>query len=560
MAFFPRLLQFLLISTLWGPAFHGEAGTVPPKNPWLADSHWPVIHGGSDSQKVSPYAGPIAPRGEQGRQLSNSEIIFKALGPIELISLNYSQPYPDGRQAIWVGSHQHLVKLDASNLDVLSTYVMRSGLYTGAGEVNNILSVYDALVAKGDYQGLFDEVDRVAGTLLRDDQMGNAYALVTHKNERLFYFRDDQTGKRYLRFFGDAVAGDIDSAIELKHQWQIPEVDGKPFVPFVFNMTFDGWLVMLSNTGVLMSVAQDFSRYHTIDLAADKKAADPTLDSMRGYVRNGINIDANNGIYVVTRDQMIRVQWTGSGFSTKAEDGAWALPYPPGENGSGTTPVLMGFGEDEDRLVLIGDGESDDPRLMLFWRDEIPEDWHGLDGYDRRVAAVAEVTFQPGVKSRARIENSPAVMDWGIFIAPESPSQPIEDQGSVVKNFLAEAISASLPGMEAVGAAKWQWDPEKNLLEQVWLSPLKLAGSMCSPSRPSQMLYCIGRRDNQFTLEAIDWHTGAPASHWMLGVSMKFFPYNNLVVAPNGAVDLHGWLGMGLVRMLPNGASKTGTP
>jgi hypothetical protein len=252
---------------------------------------------------------------------------------------------------------------------------------------------------------------------------------------------------------------------------------------------------------------------------------------------------------------MMRVQWTGSDFSMDPALGAWQAPYPSGVAGSGTTPVLMGFGTAEDHLVLIADGMSDDPRLMLFWRDQIPADWPGLPGYDRRVAGVAEVGFVPGQKSRARVENSPAVMGWGIFATPESPAVPAAKQDSFVKNFLAEVISTALPGSEAVGGTKWEWDPQTRELKQMWMSDLKLSASMCSISRPNELIYCIGRRANNFTLEALHWRDGSPAFHYILGPSMKYYAYNNLVVTPTGAVDLHAWLGMGLVRIDPRPAS-----
>jgi hypothetical protein len=525
------------------------AANPPPQNPWFAHSHWPILHGGSDAQKASPFAGPIAPKGDSGRQLVGDEIQFVPTGFISPISINWSGPYADGRQAIWVGTHQHIMKLDSETLDVLSTYVMRPGLYTGAGEIDRITKEMDEAVANKDYERLFNIVDKSSGDLLRDPHTGNCYAIMNNRNERTFYYRDRETGKGYLRFFGDSVEGDIDSPIELKREWEIPTVNGKAFIPFATNMTFDGWLVLASNSGILMAISEDLSTYYTIDLAADKKI-DESLDSISSYVRSGIDIDPDNGVYVVTDDYMVRVQWTGEGFSLDPETGAWKATYPNGPRGSGTTPVLMGFGE-EDKLVLIGDGTAEDPHLMVFWRDKIPENWQAIEGYDRRVAGVSQVVWPDG-KSRFIVENSPAVSGWGIFATPETPSKVVPDQGSVVKQLMAETVSTALPGWEAIGGTKWQWDPEKNELKRAWMTDLKLVASMCSISKPNDLLYCIGKRDKNFTLEAINWNTGESAFHYVLGPSMRYFAYNNLVVTPQGAVDLHSWIGGGLVRMHPN--------
>jgi hypothetical protein len=85
------------------------------------------------------------------------------------------------------------------------------------------------------------------------------------------------------------------------------------------------------------------------------------------------------------------------------------------------------------------------------------------------------------------------------------------------------------------------------------MTPLNLAATTCSVSIDG-VLCCIGKRDSDFILEGIDWDTGEPRFHYTLGPSFKYFAYNNLVVAPNGAVDLFNWVGMGLMRMRPGPA------
>ena len=48
---------------------------LPPHNPFLADSTYPVAHGYGDFTTV---AGPVGP----GRQLRADEIVWKGVGPI----------------------------------------------------------------------------------------------------------------------------------------------------------------------------------------------------------------------------------------------------------------------------------------------------------------------------------------------------------------------------------------------------------------------------------------------------------------------------------------------
>lgn len=92
-------------------------------------------------------------------------------------------------------------------------------------------------------------------------------------------------------------------------------------------------------------------------------------------VDNSIAIDEHNGIYVVTSRRMLKVIWNGESLSTDEADGAWESGYewiPDDEalaagsisRGSGTTPSLMGFGDDSDKLVVIADAPEGAP---IWW-------------------------------------------------------------------------------------------------------------------------------------------------------------------------------------------------
>ena len=49
------------------------------------------------------------------------------------------------------------------------------------------------------------------------------------------------------------------------------------------------------------------------------------------------------------------------------------MPAPKLGDGTGSTPTLMGFGPDEDKLVVITDGARK-MRLVAFWRDQVQAD------------------------------------------------------------------------------------------------------------------------------------------------------------------------------------------
>lgn len=78
---------------------------------------------------------------------------------------------------------------------------------------------------------------------------------------------------------------------------------------------------------------------------------------------------------------MHKFVWKNGKLSEDEADGAWTASYDGGPEapaikmgyGTGSTPTLMGFGDDEDKLVVITDGAKR-MKLVAFWRDDIPED------------------------------------------------------------------------------------------------------------------------------------------------------------------------------------------
>ena len=220
-------LSSLLCAVLSFVGSSAHAENLPPRNPYMADSFWPIIHGGSDGSKISPQAGPLI----KSHALRPDEINWKATGPMESLNTSYSGVYPDGRRVMWVGTHQQLIKLDADTLETLSTYVMHEGTFLGPDDIERIDRKYDEYITRGDNQAVFDQADKYIGTALKSEQMSNAYSLLNRNNEHLFYFKDNASGKRYLRFYGDAVEGDAGSEIVLRRQWESPPSTAGPSFP-----------------------------------------------------------------------------------------------------------------------------------------------------------------------------------------------------------------------------------------------------------------------------------------------------------------------------------------
>ena len=127
------------------------------------------------------------------------------------------------------------------------------------------------------------------------------------------------------------------------------------------NMTYDGFIAAAA-PGALVVLDRDLNIRDFVTFP------DEAVD-------NSIAIDEQNGIYVVTSRRMLKVIWNGESLSTDEADGAWDSGYewiPDDEalaagsisRGSGTTPSLMGFGDDCDKLVIIADAAREGTNLV----------------------------------------------------------------------------------------------------------------------------------------------------------------------------------------------------
>lgn len=177
------------------------------------------------------------------------------------------------------------------------------------------------------------------------------------------------------------------------------------------NITFDGEIVV-ALPGVIAAVDRGLSTVHAVPIPG-------------AAVDNGIAVADGGGVYVVTSKYMRKVVWTGSKLSADEVDGAWHEPCDydadkPGfwlSRGSGATPIVMGFGED-DQLVLIPDA-GDPVKLVAYWRNEIPEDAPPVEGASSRRVAAAVPLDSPVVTT---VEWSPHVYGDGVMVMP--PTSP----------------------------------------------------------------------------------------------------------------------------------------
>ena len=221
---------------------------------------------------------------------------------------------------------------------------------------------------------------------------------------------------------------------------------------------------------------------------------------------------------------MYRVQWTGMELTLDEAKGAWVAAYesgpdvrPPGRLGvgSGTTPSLMGFGE-QDKFVVIGDGQAL-MHIVLFWRDEIPADWEPIAaGKDRRIAAEVPITYGDPSATNTSTEQSVLVRGYDAAVVSNYYGP------DALPSFIAPALS-NLPGYAPYGVEKFKWNPQTRTLGSVWANPdLSCPNGVPTMSEASGLMYCIGQRETNWTVEAIDWETGESDFYVFLGEAIHY--------------------------------------
>jgi hypothetical protein len=246
-------------------------------------------------------------------------------------------------------------------------------------------------------------------------------------------------------------------------------------------------------------------------------------------VRNSLAVDEGGGIYVPSLDEMHKVVWDGTSLSTDPADGAWSEPYANGTGiGSGATPSLMGFG-DEDRFVVITDGEEL-MNVVLFWRDEVPKGWEAPAGAPSdRIAGQLPANIGDETATSVQTEQSVVVGDYGALVVNNDPASIPDDFPPAGTRVLA-GYSGSDPAFTPHGLQKFEWDPETQAFTEAWVNTeVSSANSVPIVSTGSDLLYTVGARDGDWTLEALDWNTGESAFHYVTG-SVR---YNSLFSGVN---------------------------
>jgi len=484
-----------------------SAVEMPPRNSFLADSVYPLGHGDPGQQDALPVDGPDDP----GPVLDVSEIQYAPTGPAQFGAYT-SSPYPDGRRVIWSNGLDRIVKVDFETFEILATYWVEGARRWTEAEA-------DASIARFDEsnEGVFAIWHAYQdASKLRD--ISSVYTVLGADNT---YYIADKSGT--ITAYADADPTDPASPIIVKANLRLPElVTG---LTVGMNMTFDGWLIVPTEHGYVVAISRDLRESHVIRMrhgeGAEEKATRPTG---YGWVRNAVAIDEDGGIYIVSQEHMHKLIWTGERLSTDASDGAWTARYLNGwGHGSGATPSLMGFGE-EDRFVVITDGEPL-MNVVLFWRDEIPDAWEALGkAPDRRIAGMLPADMGDPNLSAIQSEQAVVVAGQGALVVNNVPRNAPWYLPDRAQSLLISYLGSN-PTYQPYGVQKFEWDKTAQRLRNAWVNR-DVSSPSCVPivSYPSDRVYLIGARENRWTLEALEWSDGRSAFHSAIG-GQRYNPF-----------------------------------
>ena len=518
---------------------------APPPNPYLADSSYNTTHADSTVSAFSTVPGPMG----DSRQLKSSEIKIAPVGFANAWEYLYSSPYPNGKRAIFAGGRDRILKLDADSLEVIHTLPLREDIEPANFYPDSVekLNQLRANAAK-DPEKLGEFNDRVMTTFIPAlrEGAGTIYKILSRDNVLYMAMIDAKTGEIYVAGYGDSTPQEFSSTLKRHYCRVLPQPEGSRAIPMAINMTFDGHIIVVLNEGTIFSLTPELDIVDRLILP-EAQLAKTSENWMTGIVRNGISIDPDGGIYVVSRTHLHKVMWQDGRLSLDTKKGAWSESYRSGVNGSGTTATPIGWSEGDDQLVVMLDGGDE---VLAYWRDQIPEDWQGIDGHPRRVAGTATLDLGRGSPADMHMEASPIARGYGFFWQNDTPLSYPGNYSNPIQQIFAKYAGAGFDQHQVTGGVKYLWNPQSRKLEKAWVTELQFAPSICTPNT-NGLLYCLAMQGSKYSVEALDWESGESVFSWILGEHFKFNPMAVVTrTAPNGSIDTSS-LGAAIMRITP---------
>ena len=487
----------------------------PAENPYLAAPTYAITHFDSSQSDAFPYAvktGDFHIDLKQEKEVTGN--------PINIMTLASTSPDymwgVSGRGPSYINvankEFKEVARIDLPYEKIITKEIHEEVLRNDFKSVEDIEKA-----AKGKYITI-ESTDAVALA------PSATYSLVDSDNTLYTNYGT------FIQAFALIDKNDPTKGIQEIRKFDTKKIFGEKSILTGLSLTYDGNLIILANNAIAV-VDREFKNTPSII----KFGTDESIS-------NSIAVDEKSGIYVASNKFMRKVVWTGEKLSEDEKDGAWKTEYDTGQQppsvkfgtGTGSTPTLMGFGNDEDKLVVITDG-ADRMNIVAFWRDEIPADFKQQEGTkSNRIAGQMPITAGlPADTKWIQSEQSVVVNGYGAF---------------VVNNIVNEAPKDRMVGVIALGPVikpptgveRVEWDTKANAWKSVWtradVSSISMVPSM---SRVSNIVFVNGYTDKDgWEITGMDWNTGKTVHRTIFGkdnfgngayATIEFFPDGDLL-------------------------------
>ncbi len=473
-----------------------------PANPWIADSPYAISHHDPAQTDVTPVDGPTLGGRIRFDQVQTVPVVWCSAPIYKLV----------GEETVVVASTpMGLIKVRATGDDfsVVSSvpYPNRESVHaevTDARIAEVMGAIDEKRRAKQDWRLLFNSLLMYYKFNINMRTMpSGAYALFDRDGYHYTFYDRQHLVKSFDQNKVEEPLVPLQYANIVS---QLPRDDAKGIDRILgINMTYDGFIVAAAAGAVIIT---------------DRELNVVDYQLFPGeLVENSIAVDPDNGIYVVTSANMHKLVWTGSALSQDAKDGAWSSPYdvmPRGmatdmgaaSQGSGTTPSLLGFGDDEDKLVVISDGNAENAQIVAFWRDKIPQNFKQKPGtQSRRIAD--QISFR---LSKTTVEASPVVYGNGVLVVNSTYPEP----GPISMDLISNAFLAGTTREPPRGIQKYEWLPGENRFIESWSIDDVDNTDWMPPalSTANGLVYIANKRDDNYEYFAADWETGEKKATW----------------------------------------------
>lgn len=475
---------------------------MPARNPWLTDSVFPTSHFNTAQTDAVLHAGPTKGGKLTAEQIKTLPTAFASNPTIKKIgndTVLIASGFNRIEKILATGeAFEHISFMPYPGLEDLAKKASPEKIQAVLAEANTARHAKDdaailALSKRMDEDLGFNFQSMMNGAYNAIDKDGFHYCVYGGVN--VLKSTDDGKLREPLRVVKSVKVTDF-----------LPADVAKGVTRFVgFAMTYDGYIVA-AGSGLIVVLDRDLNVKAHLALPGE-------------FVDNSIAIDEHNGIYVVTSKRMLKLVWKGEKLSQDEKDGAWSAEYNAASDpekamaltgsisrGSGTTPTLMGFGDDHDKLVLISDADEKGANLVAFWRDQIPAGFKQKPGTkSARIADQTRIDI-----STLTIEVSAEVLGYGATMMNGTYPKPAK--GNVFGNAMVSGVTRPAP----MGLQKFTWNPGKDQFEKAWLlSDIDNTDQLVPViSAKSNMIYAGTKTGGNYEYLGIDWTTGKVKARW----------------------------------------------